>query len=259
MNPRGFAALLSLLVSPALSTGQEVFFDVTPLLGPPINTNPGGVAEPPSSNVLVVPPGTIVPYELGVFVQTTPALPTITGLAAFDVDLLTTMGVLQPSLSTFDSRVLQSFTTSPSFGFPFDDDILGITARQNLAGIVNTGVGLGRRQVLGTGQLVTPAVEGDFQVTATGAAELLDAGINPFAPTVVPATVGVTTPLIIQTRLDADAGDDNSGIGNDEELQGVGAALVNACFPGVAVVVPFCMAGLVGLRWHVRRADHRRV
>jgi hypothetical protein len=251
---RGFRiSLIPLIVGFTVAAppglAQDVFFDVTPLIGPPPPVTPVGPVPP---TTVVVPPGTVVPYELGVFVQPTPGLPEVNGLASFDVNILTTLGVSQPPLTAFDPLILQTFTVFPSLGLPSNGSILNITAGQDLSGFANTGVGVGRRQRLATGQLNTPFVEGDFQVSLTGTAGLVVTGI---VPGVRPAVVGPTTGFIIQTRLDAEIPDDDVPdiIDPDSPAANFGASLVSICFPGVMAVVPGCILGLIGLRRHFRR------
>lgn len=242
--------VLGILGAPAGICAQEVFLDATPLIGVSAPVPPTGPAAP---TTVTVPPGTVVPFELGAFVQPDPASPTVNGLASFDVDILTTLGVAQPPMTAFDPLILQTFTVSPNLGFPSDGSILNVTARQDLAGFANTGVGVGRRQRLATGQLNTPTVEGDFQVTLAGTAEQIATGPNPLVPGVQPATVG-TTGFVIQTRVDAEVPEESPPVIDPESpAADFGASLVDLCFPGVVLAVSACLAGLIALRWHFDR------
>jgi hypothetical protein len=252
MRVRNLTVVLIVVSFPCLSKGQEVFFDVSPLSTVPINTPPDVTDTPP---IVVVQPGDLVPYELGVFVQLTPAFPNLNGLGAFDLNLLTTLGRLQPPLGQFEPQILESFTVLP--GTPFGDDVLGIAGGQDLSGITASGVGQGRRQIIGTGQLVTPLTEGDFEITVIGTADVLNTAINPFSPVLQPANVGLSRGFIIQTREDANGTPTTQPV-DDNELNDFGASLVNICFPGVAVVVPVCMFGLMGMRWCFRGKERTR-
>jgi hypothetical protein len=238
--------MLFLFVCPAL-LGQEVIFDLAPLTGLP-TVPPTGIDDVLTPTIVVVPPGTVVSYQLGVFVQQTPAFPNIGGLGAFNVNILTDTGLLQPPLTTFDSRILGAFPVGASLGVPVEDDIIGITGAQDLTGFFNTGVGLGARQVIGTGQIRTPAVEGDFQISPLGAAQTIVTGIT-VTPTLQTATVGIPRGFTIQTRLDAVPPDgEGPDDGTNGEAVDFGASLVTLCFPGVAAFVPTCLVGLFCLR-----------
>lgn len=129
--------ILGLLTAPAEISAQEVFLDATPLIGVSTPLPPTGPAAP---TTVTVPPGTVVPFELGVFVQPDPASPTANGLASFDVDIFTMLGVAQPPMTAFDPLILQTFTISPSLGFPSAGNILNVAAARNLAGFAHTGV-----------------------------------------------------------------------------------------------------------------------
>ncbi|HOA74336.1 MAG TPA: hypothetical protein PKL76_12900 [Phycisphaerae bacterium] len=239
----GSLIMLLLITSPVLRA-QEVIFQLSPT-GLPGDLPTGGLNDVLTPVVVVVPPGTVVSYELAVFVQSTPAFPNVGGLGAFVVDILTDTGLLQPPLTAFDSRILTSFTVNTSLGVPVEDDIIGISGTQDLTGFFNTGVGLGARQVIGTGQLRTPTVEGDFQVSPVGAAQILVSGITT-TPTLQTATVGIPRGFTIQTRQDVIPPD--NGIPDDGRAADFGASLVNLCLPGVAAVLPACLAGLFCLR-----------
>jgi len=234
--------------------GQVVVFDVTPLSGPALNTGPVIVVSPPVSNTLTVLPGTIVPYELGVVVQPMPEFPNVNGLAAFDVDVRTDLGVPQPPLTAFAPQILTVFTLSPSLGTPLGDDILNIAASQDLSGFSNMSIGLGRRQILATGELNTPLVEGDFSVSAVGTADVLVTGVNPSQGILRPATVMSGQPLIIQTRVDAVVpADEGEVAGSPPVNPDAGTFPIQVCAPGLLAVLPGCMVGLLGLRQLARR------
>ncbi len=240
MFSRILAIVMVVVAVPCMSRGQAVFFDVSPP-GTPIPTTPGQI--PTTQPVEVVEPGALVPYELGVFVQLTPTLPDVNGLASFDVNILTTLGRLQPPLSSFNAIVQEAFPVSVSLGTPTDDDILNITGMQDLAGITSSSIALGRRQIIGTGQFVTPFTEGDFDATVTGTASVLNTGVNPFQPTLQPADVGISRGFTIQTRKTT------TSPAEENEPIDSGTNLVDICFPsGTTTLLPGCMLGLVGMR-----------
>lgn len=229
---------------------QEVLFDISPSTGAPLNNNTAGI---PTTTTIQVEPGTVVSYQVGVFVQPTPTFPNVNGLASFNIDILTNLGVAQRPLDQFNASLIQSFPAGRSLGTPLGDDIFEIAATQDLSGFTNAGVGLGARQVIGTGQLITPNTEGDFQITVAGAASVLNTGVNPFNPVLQPATVSMSGALLIQTRIATDDDDDDTD-DDDQGLNDFGADLVNACFSGAAGLLPLSIAGLMGMHSLFRRA-----
>jgi len=174
--------------------GQNVFVDIVPLGGTIVNPGP----QP----TVLVQPGAAIPYEIVLLVEADPTFAETGGLASFDLNVLTNVGVVQNDAFNFSPGISPLFSTGLSPGTVLTDDIIGIAAAQNVTnatGEIVTGFGLNQAQQIGVGQILTPTFEGDFQVGLTGTADLFSLGGT--RVTTVPGVLANTPGFIIQTRF----------------------------------------------------------
>ncbi len=174
------------LIATAVIFGQNVDFQIAAFPGTTVNpgtpgttinpgtpgttVNPGtsGTAANPGSNpVVVVQPGTVIPFAVLASVNSNQT-PT-GGLAGFDLGINTNLGVAQSGF-TFGPASSPIFTVNRSVGTVSTDDVLGIAGAQPIGATVGTATNfaLNTRQVIGTGQLVTPNTVGTFTVDLAG-------------------------------------------------------------------------------------------
>lgn len=224
------------------AVAQTVRFDIQPIPTPGVNIPTTLV---PTFTTATVAPGGFVPYEIAVFVPVDPNFPVIQGLAGFNVDIQTGLGVSQPPLTAFATAITFAFTSNLSLGTPSGSNILDISAQQELSGIITPGFALSRRQVLGQGQLVTPNREGNFPVLINGTGQLLTSQTDQITQTTLTATpetpIGFTIITQATTTAPSDPTDGdstNSGNGIDTET------LPDLCAPLLSQVLMCCVVGL---------------
>ena len=115
---------------------------------------------------IVVTPGEQVAYQLTALVKSDDA-DTVdnNGLVYFNVSIQTDSGIVQAAMASFKTLIAESFTLFPSLGTPTDDDILGISGRQDLDNARDVVTEVAQTlQVLGGGVLNTPTTEETFTV-----------------------------------------------------------------------------------------------
>ena len=186
-----------------VAVAQNITFDVAPA---------GLAVQPGDVPSVVVEPGTVVGVEVGVTVNADPTWPAVAGLAGFNLNLLTDVGVGPISNAAFASQAGGLFVLSRSLGNTVGDDLLGLSGQQALQprALIRTDFGLNHREALATARIRTPGVEGVFHVSVNGAASLFTTG------TKLAIEPGVTLPgkgFTIQTRIprDPDPGTSNPG------------------------------------------------
>ena len=106
--------------------GQVVQFDIQPVT-PAISSTTNIT---PTPQTVVVKPGALVSYEIGVLVQLDPTAPDLLGLANFNVNIFTDLGVVQPPLTAFSLEVVNDFPGGLSSGLPSGSNILNISGQQ---------------------------------------------------------------------------------------------------------------------------------
>jgi hypothetical protein len=133
-----------------------------------------------STTAVTVEPGAQIEYWITVEVTSDdPTGPDSDGLAIFQVDISTDLGVTQQPATAFDPAIAAAFTQFTQFGVVSDDDVDGIGAGQNTfdEASIQTGVGQSGPQTLVHGNLIAPQTEGQYTVlTANASANVLPLG-----------------------------------------------------------------------------------
>ncbi|MCL2330163.1 MAG: hypothetical protein FWC56_02550 [Phycisphaerae bacterium] len=262
--------LLVVLLAAGNTQGQIVQFDIQPansLLSSTTNITP-------TPQTVVVKPGALVPYEIGVLVQQDPTNPNLLGLANFNISIFTDLGIVQPPLTAFSLEIVNDFPGGLNPGLPSGGNILNISGQQLFNATTDTApqptspltlnepginLGLGIRQVLGTGQLQAPDSEGTFLVTITGTASVFSTESNPLAPNIVPATVSPGIGFTIQTSTAATPGTTTpQGTtpppattfppSTQAPTLPAPVSLSSMCASGLTVSMALCLAGLCLLK-----------
>lgn len=145
-------ALAFLLAGPA-AQAATVRFNVVP-------------ASNRNAQIRTIRTGSRIKYFITVDVISDSGQTDNSGLALFNVNIETDLGIAQPSASAFVPVVRDNFRLFPSLGNSSDDDIIAIGAAQSTFG-GNVVIGLGQRQTqdLVEGFFQTPDSEGSFAVS----------------------------------------------------------------------------------------------
>lgn len=177
------------------------------------------------TNSVTVAPGADVPYVVTVIVTSDdPNTPDNSGLGSFNVNIVTNLRIMQRPIDAFDPAIDNVFTVSQTLGTPTSSFLLGIThnimqisaAQDSTPGTQPTlNVGLGQKQVLATGRLVTPSSEDTFSAiidgnsTATVYRALIFSAIQP--EIAVGPGIAITTRSTPATDDDTDTDPDSTG------------------------------------------------
>ena len=212
----------AILFTAIASSAANVHFEIVPL----IDGEPVDLAATPE---ITIAPGDPVAYEITALVAPTdPAASDNDGLAFFRFDILTDLGVPQPSADGFEETIHEVFTLLRSLGTSSADDLIKIQAAQDTVigrTPLLTGVAQQQAQVLVGGILATPAIEGTFHVALGGdvQASVFETGGSGRLET---ATTTVGTGFAVHARFGSSKNQHNdqstgdTGDGNDEDTTG---------------------------------------
>jgi hypothetical protein len=164
-------------------------------------------------DVINVETGEVVPFEVtSTVVADDPFTPDTAGLASFQFDIVSNLGVPQAPIQAFDPFVDPLFPENRTVGTVVDDDVIGIGASQ-FGTTPTPGVALDETQVLSRGEILTPTTPGTFRVQVDGQAEVFSES----EPLVVrPATVEAGSGFLVRVNEDLDEEEDN-GLGDNDE------------------------------------------
>ncbi len=236
-HPGLIAGFLAGLALPA--SGATVVFDIAP-------------ASSPLSSALTIQTGSDLDYVLTAVVLSDDAgQDDNSGLAGFDIDIETNLGVAQQAATSFDLVIEQNFTVGLSLGSVVGDDILQITGEQPASTDPRTGVAQGDVLELASGTLITPSTEDTFTVSISSdsLATVFKTSVSTL-PNTESATVLIGEGFTITTDDDAEP---------DPGAPGNGAGDTTTCADDVQTVIiatgalllitgaGYCAGGLLGL------------